>query len=238
MPKNLKLRIRPRNTEAEALRFIYRNRTEKRMQYLPAILFDRDGTLIKDKHYLSDPEGVELLPGVGEALGRLAEQGVRLFLVSNQSGVGRGMFSIDDVHACNNRLVELLAPFGARLDDIVFCPHGPEEHCACRKPGTGMWEELRKRHRLFPDKCYMVGDKEDDMLFAANAGLAARVLVLTGKGKVTAEKLGIPIPSGPSVQVAHAPLSASHPHLCISGFSVLEKGLALLGSEKGEQWHA
>lgn len=198
------------------------------MQHLPAFLFDRDGTLIKDKHYLSNPDGVELLPGVGEALGRLSEQGSRLFLVSNQSGVGRGMFPLEAVHACNRRLAELLEPYGAAFEDMVFCPHSPEEQCTCRKPGTGMWEELRKRHRLSPERCVMVGDKEEDMLFAAVAELGTRILVLTGKGKATAEKLGIPFPSGPSVQVWHSPLSGSHPNLCISGLSLLDKGLALI----------
>lgn len=205
------------------------------MQHLPAILFDRDGTLIKDKHYLSDPNGVELLPGVGEALGRLSEQGVRLFLVSNQSGVGRGMFSIEAVHACNAKLSELLAPYGAAFEDIIFCPHSPEEQCACRKPATGMWEELRKRRRLAPERCHMVGDKEEDMLFGAIAELSSRILVLTGKGKATAEKLGIPVPAGPSVQVSHSPLSAAHPHLCISDLSLLDKGLALLEQGKGRR---
>lgn len=205
------------------------------MQHLPAVLFDRDGTLIKDKHYLSNPDGVELLPGVGEALGRLADQGVRLFLVSNQSGVGRGMFSVEAVQACNQRLAKLLAPYGVFFEDMLFCPHSPEEQCACRKPATGMWEELRKRHRLLPERCCMVGDKEEDMLFGAIAELGARVLVLTGKGKATAEKLRIPIPAGPSVQVSYSPLSASHPHLCISGLSVLDKGLSLLEQGKERQ---
>ena len=205
---------------------------ETNMRHLQAILFDRDGTLIKDKHYLSDPDGVELLPCVGEALGALAEQGVRLFVVSNQSGVGRGMFPIESVYACNNRLAELLAPFGVVFDDMVFCPHSPEEQCACRKPATGMWEKLRLRHRLSPDGCYMVGDKEEDMLFGTFAGLRGRILVLTGKGATTAEKLRIPIPSGPSVQVTHTPSSDAHPHLCISGLSELHKGLTLLEQEK------
>ena len=197
------------------------------MQHLPAILLDRDGTLIKDKHYLSDPGGVELLPGVGEALGRLAEQGVSLFLVSNQSGVGRGMFPIEAVYACNNRLAELLSPYGVAFKDMIFCPHSPEDHCTCRKPATGMWGELKKRHDLSADACFMAGDKEEDMLFGAAAGLGMRILVLTGKGKATAEKLGIPLSSGSSVQVWHAPLSGAHPHLCISDMSLLAEGLSL-----------
>ena len=155
------------------------------------LLLDRDGTVIKDKHYLADPEGVELLPGVGEALGLLAQRGVRFFLVSNQSGVGRGYFPLESVLACNNRLAELLQPYGLHFSGMQFCPHAPEENCACRKPGTGMWDALRIRHKLAPESTLMVGDKPEDMAFAARAGLAGRILVLSGKGRDTMEKLGL-----------------------------------------------
>ena len=161
------------------------------MSRIMALLLDRDGTVIADKHYLADPDGVELLPGVGEALGLLSSRGVRLFLVSNQSGVGRGLFPLQSVLECNARLRDLLAPYGVRFTDSVFCPHSPEEHCACRKPGIGMWEELRLRHGLSPETTAMVGDKAEDMAFAAEAGLAGRILVLTGKGAATAVALGL-----------------------------------------------
>lgn len=156
-----------------------------------AILFDRDGTLIADKHYLSDPAGVELFPGVGEALSFLREKGVKSFVVSNQSGIGRGYFPEEGWHACERRLAELLDFFGAGLDGERFCPHAPEENCLCRKPGTQMWESLCREHGLAPEDCAMVGDKAEDLRFGVNAHLAAAVLVMTGKGKGSAEKLGI-----------------------------------------------
>lgn len=202
------------------------------MPHPPVFLFDRDGTVIMDKHYLSVPAGVELLPGAGETLGSLARQGARLFLVSNQSGVGRGMFPAEAVDACNQKLAELLLPYGAEFEDMVFCPHSPEEGCTCRKPAIGMWENLRARHHLSPATCIMVGDKEEDMLFGANAAIATRVLVLTGKGRATAQKLGIALPSGSSSLVACAPISKAHPHLCIPGLGALEEGLALLANAK------
>lgn len=99
-----------------------------------AVLLDRDGTLIEDKHYLSEPSGVALLPGVGPALSRLVQAGHRLFLVSNQSGVGRGYFTEQAVVACQKRLEELLEPYGVAFTDAVWCPHAPEESCFCRKP--------------------------------------------------------------------------------------------------------
>ena len=151
---------------------------------LSAVLFDRDGTVIFDRHYLSDPAGVELIPGTGEALARLGRAGIASYLVSNQSGIGRGYFPESAWYACQERLDELLAQKGAKLEDTRFCPHDPEVSCSCRKPGTGMWESLREAHGL-------VGDKPEDLRFGINAGLAAAVLVLTGKGMKSAEKLGL-----------------------------------------------
>jgi D-glycero-D-manno-heptose 1,7-bisphosphate phosphatase len=156
------------------------------------ILFDRDGTLIEDRHYLSDPAQVALLPGVAQALRRLS-QGARLFVVSNQSGVGRGYFSLESVHACNARLAQLLAAHDLHFTDMLFCPHSPEDGCPCRKPRTGMWEELRERHGLHPAHTAMIGDKHDDVRFGLAAGLHA-VLVLTGKGREHAARLGLPQP--------------------------------------------
>lgn len=158
---------------------------------LSAVLFDRDGTVIFDRHYLSDPEGVELIPGTGEALARLNAGGVAAYLVSNQSGIGRGYFPESGWYACQARLDELLAAFGAKLADTRFCPHAPEEDCDCRKPGTGMWESLRAEHGLHASSCAMVGDKPEDLRFGIRAGLAAAVLVMSGKGAASAEKLGL-----------------------------------------------
>lgn len=158
---------------------------------LSAVLFDRDGTLIEDRHYLGDPEGVALIPGTGEALARLRRGGAKVFVISNQSGIGRGYFPESGWHACEKRLGELLEAFGAGIDDERFCPHAPEEDCRCRKPATGMWESLKKEHGLEAACCAMVGDKVEDLLFGANAGLAAAVLVLTGKGEASARKLGL-----------------------------------------------
>lgn len=159
-----------------------------------ALFLDRDGTIIEDRHYLRDPDGVVLLPGAGEALGRLVRAGIRLFLVTNQSGIGRGYFSEAEFRTCQTRLDELLCPWGASFTDVRMCPHGPEDQCACRKPRTGMWEQARGAWNLDPARCVMVGDKLDDLLFGINAGFAAAFLVLTGYGAAAAEKLGLPAP--------------------------------------------
>ena len=156
-----------------------------------AVFFDRDGTVIFDRHYLHEPAGVELIPGTGEALRSLALAGVDAFLVSNQSGIGRGYFTEADLAACQARLQELLRGFGAGFKDSRFCPHAPEEACRCRKPAIGMWEDLRDAWGLDASACAMVGDKPEDLMFGSNAGMAAAVLVLTGKGLQSAEKLGL-----------------------------------------------
>ena len=201
------------------------------MPAFSSLLLDRDGTIIKDKHYLADPAGVELLPGVGHALAALARQGMRFFLVSNQSGVGRGMFGPEAVLACNERLAALLVPYGVRFADKMFCPHAPEEHCSCRKPATGMWRALERRHGLEASACLMIGDKEEDMRFAAAAGLAGRILALTGKGEKTARGLGLD-PRADAMRVNGAPASPGHPHLIVPDCTLLERAVALLGGER------
>ncbi len=175
------------------------------MSFSCAVLLDRDGTLIEDRHYLSEPSGVALLPGVGDGLARLSAAGHRLFLVSNQSGVGRGYFSEDAVTACQRRLDELLLPYGTALDNAIWCPHAPEEHCACRKPLPGMFERLRALHGLNPARTFMIGDKLDDLDFAANAGLAAGLLVLSGKGTEHAAKAGYPVPESGTLELEGRP---------------------------------
>ena len=191
---------------------------------LQALFLDRDGTLIHDKHYLADPAGVELLPGVGEALYAYAEQGMRLFVVSNQSGVGRGFFTEDAVQSCNARLAELLAPFGVSLAATYFCPHAPEAACGCRKPGIDMWLRAQAEFNLDPAMCGMIGDKPEDLAFGAGAGFALRVLTLTGKGRKTAETLGLS--AGP-FPVVRKGASGQAPHVVMEDFRQLVRGIDL-----------
>jgi D-glycero-D-manno-heptose 1,7-bisphosphate phosphatase len=199
------------------------------MPRITTLLFDRDGTLIEDKHYLSDPAGVVLLPGAGEALSLLSRRGFRFFLVSNQSGIGRGLFSLEDALACNAALAERLADFGVTLEDALFCPHAPEERCLCRKPGTALWETLKERHGLRSGAAIMVGDKAEDMAFAARASLAGRILTLTGKGRDTWAGLGL----GDSRTEAPAlrrliPKTEEEPDVLIPNLSWLPEAIRLL----------
>lgn len=146
------------------------------------VLLDRDGTIIVDKHYLSDPEGVELLPGAVEGLQRMRAMGFGLAVLSNQSGIGRGYFDEASVLACNRRLAELLADRGVTVDGFYHCPHGPGEGCDCRKPAPGLMERAAAELGFDPAQCWMIGDKAADMGLGRATG-AATILVLTGKGK-------------------------------------------------------
>lgn len=202
---------------------------------IDAALLDRDGTIIVDKHYLSDPAGVELLPGAVAGLRGLTMAGLRLFVVTNQSGIGRGYFSEADYRACHAALEKLLRDENIALSGSAFCPHAPEEACACRKPSPGMWQSLAASYGLVPARTVMVGDKAEDILFGRRAGFAAAVLVLTGKGRDTAEKLRLPLP-GPDdpfralEQSFAAPGDDRLPHAVahdLSGAAAYIRGLAI-----------
>lgn len=159
------------------------------------ILLDRDGTVIQERHYLSDPEGVELIPGVGRALQKLCQAGCRLFLVTNQSGLGRNYFTLAQYEAVQQRLQGLLLDFEVKITDTAMCPHAPGDGCSCRKPLPGLWAGLRDKHGLRAEQSVMIGDKQADLLFARNAGLGAAILVLTGHGREQARKMALSLPS-------------------------------------------
>lgn len=149
---------------------------------IKAVFLDRDGTLIYEKPgvYLCDPKQVYLYKSTRPALALLAKNGFKLFMVSNQSGIGRGYFTEQEVNAVHARLQHLLKP--ARLEEIVFCPHAPDEKCACRKPQPKMGLDLIKKYHIDPQKSYMIGDKKADVEFGHALGCKA-VLVTTANGK-------------------------------------------------------
>lgn len=147
-----------------------------------AVFLDQDGTLIRDKHYLSDPEKISIYSGVVPALKKLKAKGWKLIIGTNQSGIGRGYFTVQELKKVHARLLALFKRERVRIDDIFFCPHLPEEGCRCRKPETGMLEKAKRKHFLNLKECYVIGDKESDILWGKKAG-AKSILVLTGVGK-------------------------------------------------------
>ena len=145
-----------------------------------ALFLDRDGTLILDKHYLADPAGVELISGVGAALARARALGYLLFIVTNQSGIGRGVYSLDDVHRCNDRMEELLGLPRPIFAGICIAPEGPDQPSRYRKPSPAYLLESIAQHGLDPAQCWMLGDRESDI----RCGLEAKInsaAVCTGK---------------------------------------------------------
>lgn len=154
----------------------------------PFILLDRDGTLNVEKHYLSDPDQLELYPGTGAALKRLRELGYGLAVLTNQSGIGRGYFGLDAVDRVHRRLREMLAAEGASVDGIYLCPHGPDEACDCRKPLPGLARQAMQEFGFEPGQSVMIGDKAADIGLGQAIG-ARTILVRTGWG-ADAEKAG------------------------------------------------
>lgn len=162
------------------------------MKDIDTILLDRDGTLIEERHYLRDPDQVCLATRIAAPWRRLAHLGCRFFLVSNQSGIGRGLLTLEEYRSVHARLQELLQAEGLSLQDSVFCPHGPEADCDCRKPRPGLWRRLVQAHNLRGESTVMVGDKVADIRFGHAIGCAETVLVMTGYGPKEALALGLP----------------------------------------------
>lgn len=142
-----------------------------------AAFLDRDGTIIVDKNYLSDPAGVELLPGAPEALKQLQAAGYTLVVVTNQSGVGRGMYDDAAVEAVNARMRQLLSERGVAIAGVFYCPHTPDDHCACRKPKPGLLFEAAGRLNLDIAQSVMIGDKERDVQAGMAAGCRLNILL-------------------------------------------------------------
>jgi histidinol-phosphate phosphatase family protein len=136
----------------------------------PALFLDRDGTLIVDQGYPSRPDLVRLLPGAAAGLAELARDGFRLVLVSNQSGVGRGLVTREQAEGVHRRAVECLAAHGVRLDGSYYCYHAPWEGCACRKPSPQLLRRAAEELNLDLGRSFLVGDKPSDVAAGRAAG--------------------------------------------------------------------
>ena len=143
-----------------------------------AIFLDRDDTIVYDEGYMSRPDQIRLLPGVAQALQKAATR-FRLYLVTNQSGIGRGYYSLADAEACNERLLELLQLPEPGFQGICIAPEAPGEPSKYRKPSPAYLLEAIERDGLDKTTCYMIGDKTSDLECGLSAGIQA---VLVGKG--------------------------------------------------------
>jgi D-glycero-D-manno-heptose 1,7-bisphosphate phosphatase len=140
------------------------------------VILDRDGTVVVDRHYLSEPADLELLPGAAEGLRQLYEDGYKLIVITNQSGVGRGFFSLQRLQEIHDRFRDMVSAAGARLEEIYFCPHVPADDCACRKPRIGLLMRAALEFNFDPAHSIVVGDKISDVDFGRRAG-ATTILI-------------------------------------------------------------
>jgi D-glycero-D-manno-heptose 1,7-bisphosphate phosphatase len=152
----------------------------------PPVFLDRDGTLIVEKHYLRDPEEVSLEEGAVDGLSMLQEHGHPLIVLSNQSGIGRGMFTERDAQLVNERVADLLHRRGIEVLAWYMCPHAPEAACDCRKPAPGMALAASREWNMELVGSYVIGDKKSDLELAEAIG-ATGILVTTGHGRSAVE---------------------------------------------------
>ena len=150
-----------------------------------AVFLDRDGTIVEDPGFLHEPEKVKLLPGAAEAIRRLNTVDYRVVVVTNQSGIARGRYTVDDYEAVQRRLGELLAAHGARIDGAYFCPHHPQLSgpCDCRKPGLKLFREAAQAFDIDFSRSWWVGDRLSDVQPARLLG-GQGILVTTGEGNL------------------------------------------------------
>ncbi|RUO78185.1 D-glycero-beta-D-manno-heptose-1,7-bisphosphate 7-phosphatase [Idiomarina tyrosinivorans] len=153
-----------------------------------ALFLDRDGVVNEDHGYVSTPDQFSFIDGIFAACQRFQQQGYRIIIITNQSGIGRGYYSEADFQQLTEWMKRRFKENGVTIDGVYFCPHHPEKalapylkHCDCRKPKPGMLLQAINDFHLDPAQCVMVGDKPSDMEAAERAGIGKRVLVLSGQ---------------------------------------------------------
>lgn len=162
------------------------------------VILDRDGVINQDSdHYIKSPQEWVPIEGSLNAIARLCRAGYRVFLATNQSGIGRGLFDIETLHAIHQKMLTELQHLGGTIDAILFCPHEPDDHCDCRKPAPGLYREIGRRSGHSLTDIPVIGDSLRD-LQAAEAVGARPILVRTGKGERTIASHG--------PEIAHIPI--------------------------------
>lgn len=154
-----------------------------------AVFLDRDGTLNHDPGYLNDPSQVTLLPGVGEGLKLLQDAGFLLIVISNQSGVARGLVEPSNLTKIEDALRSAVAKFGVVLKAFCYCLHHPKEECECRKPKPKLILDASKEYSVSLNDSYLIGDRESDLAAGRSAGLGHVALVRSGYGRDVEKKL-------------------------------------------------
>ena len=150
----------------------------------PAIFLDRDGVIIENRaDYVRSWNDVSIFPEALKALKILSSTNLPLFVITNQSAIGRGIISLEEAHSINLQLLSIIKSAGGRIDDVFLCPHAPNDHCSCRKPQPGLLFLAAQKHKIDLQKSFLIGDALTDLEAGQSAGIAHLGLVLTGRGK-------------------------------------------------------
>lgn len=147
---------------------------------MKAVFLDRDGTINIDKDFVYKKEDLEFIPNALKGLKKIQEKGYKLIIITNQSGIGRGYYKIEDYKNLMKIFYKELEKKNVKIEKDYFCPHKPEEKCKCRKPNIELIERAIKEYKIHREKSFFIGDKTADVLAGKNAGLKT-ILVLTGK---------------------------------------------------------
>ncbi len=150
----------------------------------PAVFLDRDGVIIENRaDYVRSWADVSFLPGALEALRRLQASPYRIIIITNQSAVGRGILTLEDAKSISDRIVTVVEREGGRIDAIYLCPHDPKDQCTCRKPKPGLILKAANDLEINLSESVIIGDAFSDLEAGQTAGVHAKILVLTGRGK-------------------------------------------------------
>jgi len=144
------------------------------------IFLDRDGVVNKEIGYLHKIKDFKFIDGVIDALIRIQNKGFKIIIITNQSGIGRGLYTIEDFHELNNWMINYLKSKKINILEVFFCPHLPEDNCKCRKPKPGLFKDAIRKFNINVNSSYSIGDKETDIIAAKSAGIKTTILVRSG----------------------------------------------------------
>jgi len=144
------------------------------------VFLDRDGVINEEVGYLHKIKDFKFINGVIDSCSYFLSLGYQIIVVTNQSGIGRGLYKEEDFHILNQWMLDNFEQEGVRILDVFFCPHGPDDNCYCRKPKPGLFKDAKEKHGIDMNKSWMIGDKEADIEAANNAGISQTILVRSG----------------------------------------------------------
>ena len=145
-----------------------------------AVFLDRDGVINEEVGYLHKIKDFKFIPGVFDSCNHFLSLGYQIVIVTNQSGIARGIYQKDDFHTVNKWMLKRFLQEGVNILDVLFCPHGPENNCFCRKPKPGLFLNAKAKYNIDMKKSWMIGDKETDIKAANNAGINQTIIVRSG----------------------------------------------------------